>query len=831
MRIAYLLLLCCAGAPAEVLTLAAGGRPQMTVVIPAKAAAPVVQAAEDLRHYVQKLCGVELPLRTDGQAVAGPAVYLDRCAKTTTADLPGLEVNPESYAIGPRGGDLYLAGRYPTASAFAVYGFLEQELGIRWFAPGELWEYVPAGQPGELQVELSGRVVSPGTSPRVWSGHQWVDSWKRWQLRNQTVLSEVVPRRQFQNNVWRVFPPEKYAQTHPEYYPLIGGKRWIPPAGENAWRPCESNPEVIRLVAEFARTWFDQHPEIDSFSVGMDDINHLCGCPNCRAWDPRPDSYEKREFSDRHYKFVNAIAREVAKTHPDKYIGTLIYSIARNLPETVDTLEPNVFGFITETSAAWWDDARRQADHALSREWAKRCRHLSRYDYYGFACLTPRYYPHFVDEQMKFDKSLGFEGMYLEVYTFLPHTAPMIWATAKLQQDAAQPIDGLLAEYFARLFGPAAKTVARYYEVLERSYATPRPGRPMWEHRNLVAQAMAVTPAALDQCFALLDQADREAGSEPVRQRLAVLRAALKYSSFPIRSYALSRELLAAKVTDAASAAAVSDKIAAMIRLSAAREPVWSAAAKRDDLLGETVRGLGGMGYLATGQMSRLEAGAPAAAIALMDWYRAHAPDQLAAAARKLTSAAAEGDVANAARAWRWIAETRPPNLVKNDGFEEQTTKPGAAEKDWTAAAATHWSTWDRTRQSKLTIRPAGRTGNAASLAGAESAVYIQNVDVKPGERYLCVAWAKGHAASGTAGNLTVRHRTPDGAWSQRGDLEKSVDAVDCQEQWRPLVIFQTVPEGVGKLVIMLGAARQQAGDEILFDDIALYRLPDRWPD
>ena len=57
---------------------------------------------------------------------------------------------------------------------------------------------------------------------------------------------------------------------------------------------------------------------------------------------------------------------------------TLIYHIARQLPETVDQLEPNVFGFITEDSAQWWQPGLRERDRQLTSAWAKRCRHLSR---------------------------------------------------------------------------------------------------------------------------------------------------------------------------------------------------------------------------------------------------------------------------------------------------------------------------------------------------------------------------------------------------------------------------------------------------------------------
>ena len=284
---------------AEVIVLARAGKPLATIVVPAPAAAPIQSAARDLQTYVRLICQVELPIREDGRRVEGTGLYIGPCEPSVETDLPAKDLNPEAAARRVRDGSVFFCSRWPTPAAFAVYDFLEDRLGVRWFAPGELWQYVPKGTVGELAVEVQDAVHVPGTSPRVWSGHGWTHSWKAWNLRNKVVLSEVVPRRQFQNNLHRVFPPEKYAAEHPEYYPLIGGKRWIPPKDAGPyWRPCESNPEVQRLTVEYARKWFDEHPNSDSFSVGMDDISHICSCPNCRAWDPHPDSYEKRQFSD-----------------------------------------------------------------------------------------------------------------------------------------------------------------------------------------------------------------------------------------------------------------------------------------------------------------------------------------------------------------------------------------------------------------------------------------------------------------------------------------------------------------------------------------------------
>ena len=64
-----------------------------------------------------------------------------------------------------------------TAISYAVLSFIEQELGVRWFAPGDLWEYLPEVPEGELTVAVADRVVTPGTPLRIWSGH---DDWD-WQ--------------------------------------------------------------------------------------------------------------------------------------------------------------------------------------------------------------------------------------------------------------------------------------------------------------------------------------------------------------------------------------------------------------------------------------------------------------------------------------------------------------------------------------------------------------------------------------------------------------------------------------------------------------------------
>lgn len=816
-------------AGAERITLATVGKPAATIVVEANGAGRLREAAGTLQSYIQQISGAKLPIRTDGKRVAGTGLYIGNCEPSLPGDIPAADLNPETYAIHVREGNVFFSGRWPTPVHFAVTSFLEDNLGVRWYAPGRLWEWVPRSETGDLTVEVADRVSVPGFSPRIWSGHQWTEEWKAWDLRNKAVLSEVVPRRQFQNNLYRVFPPSKYAQTHPEYYPLIDGKRYIPAEGDVYWRPCEGNPEVQRLTVEAAREYFARNPNSDSFSLGMDDISHLCSCPLCRAMDAAPDSYERKEFSDRHYKFVNIVAREIAKTNPDRYIGTLIYAIARKPPQTVPRLEDNVFGYITQTCGLWYVPGRQAEDEAVSREWARRCKHLSRYDYIGFGTMTPRVFPHHLAEAMKLDKSLGFEGMYTEVYAFLPNTAPMLWAMAKLQWDPTLDVDELLDEFYTRMYGAAAPVMKEYFDLLERSYNTERPGHGRWEHRNLAVQATALAPEDVDRAFELLQQAANSTGDPDVQERIHIHRMGLQYGAYVIWAYDLSRRLEAARITDRASADAARKLAERLAELSTEREKCWKEALTWDGLAGDSIRGLTGKGYLMNGQMAGIERGGVLATLKLLAWYDKNAPEEGARLAEYLQTAGG-GSVGDVIGAWLWVRENKPASLCVNGDFEDWRTNEAAAEKDWsTAGAPRGWSTWSSLPTTKFS-RCEGQgleSSTAAGISGSQSGCYLQSVPVRAAERYLCVAWVKPTAESeGAAGRLSIRFQDEKGAWHPRRDLEPSVQMTAGIRDWQPLILLTTVPEGAARLILMPGAQSQGPQDQVLFDDVKLYKLP-----
>ncbi len=821
-------------ANAAPLTLVKNGQPNATIVLQANAPAPMQAAASDLQKYLQKISGAQLPLQTDGKDVPGITLNIGKTATVKDSDLPDSKLNPETYAITQRGDDVYFEGNYPSPTAFAVYSFLQDQLGVRWFAPGDDWEYVPQHKDkSPVTVDVKSVVSVPGTSPRIWSGHEWTQDWKNWDLRNKAVVSEKVLRRNFQNNMYKIFPPSKYGKTHPEYYPLVNGKRYIPASDSEAlWWPAIGDPNVQRITAEYIHQWFKDHPDEDSFSLGMDDIVYMSDDPLTNAMDSSPDDYKKRNFSSRYYKFINIVAKQVKKTDPGKTIGVLIYRIVVKPPVDVPKMEDNVFGYIANDSVAmWYQPDRKKEWFDLTNEWAKRVKHLSRYEYFGMGTFAPRVFPQNMAEMMNFDNSLGFEGSYVEMYTFLPQTAPMIWAFAQKQWNPKLKVDDLLDEFYTKMYGPAAPTMKKYFELMEKSWNTPRFGHTGWVNMDIIHQAASISPEAADEGMKLLNSAFDQAKSPVEKRRIDVTRGGLQFASYAIKEFGLSHQIATMPIDNAADAEKALGMVKQFAALMKGREVFWPEAFKRQDLLGENLRGLkskmvgDGISYMQT-DTAPLDNPVVPGLLRLVGWYGANQPDKAAALSQQIMDAFPAGDIRNAISAWVWVQQHHPASLLKNGNFEDTApNKTDAAQEDWsTQGAPVGWSTWSSAGNMKF-LKASGRSGNGFRLQGNaevdDHGVVLQNVELDPTKKYLGVAWVKSKdplLASNVT--LTFYFRTDKGWFT--GEGAKVISSASPGTGWQQIIVSSTVPKGATAMSYMLGTDSVDA----VFDDAALYEVP-----
>lgn len=119
---------------AHALVVAEGGQARATIVLGLEPSPAEQTAARELSEYLQKITGATFPIVADLEAVqgsrllVGPSDEARRLLGTQVVDSLG----PEGFIVRTIGGNLLLVGGRPRGTLYAVYWFLEDELGCRW---------------------------------------------------------------------------------------------------------------------------------------------------------------------------------------------------------------------------------------------------------------------------------------------------------------------------------------------------------------------------------------------------------------------------------------------------------------------------------------------------------------------------------------------------------------------------------------------------------------------------------------------------------------------------------------------------------------------------
>ena len=121
--------------------------------------------------------------------------------------------------------------------------------------------------------------------------------------------------------------PSSLFEAHPEYFPMIDGKRQDGPW----YQRCLTNPDVLKMTIEKVRADFRAHPDHKTASVSQADTGEepfCCTCPECQKINDEEGSLMGTQL-----RFVNAVADAVKDEFPDRYIETLAYRFTRHIPK------------------------------------------------------------------------------------------------------------------------------------------------------------------------------------------------------------------------------------------------------------------------------------------------------------------------------------------------------------------------------------------------------------------------------------------------------------------------------------------------------------------
>jgi hypothetical protein len=312
------------------LVLAENGASAYQIVLADDASPSTRHGAEELQMFLAEMTGAKLPIVSERQAQGPKEIILGQSAhlRRLGLNLDLLPLGPEGYVIRTVGDDLVIAGGQLRGSMYGVYGFLEDHLGCRWFAPGV--SRIPKRP--RLAVGAIDDRQKPALEYREPFINECFDG--DWCARNRMNSSgaRLDAKRggqvTFGNGFFchtfkRLLPLEKYFDSHPEYFAMVRGWR-----RQDYPQLCCTNPDVIRICTETVRAAMRAQPRATVFSVSQNDWDNHCECPRCRALAKEEDSQIAPAL-----QLVNRVAEAVEKEFPDKLVETLAYQWSRRPPK------------------------------------------------------------------------------------------------------------------------------------------------------------------------------------------------------------------------------------------------------------------------------------------------------------------------------------------------------------------------------------------------------------------------------------------------------------------------------------------------------------------
>lgn len=389
-------------------------------------------AANEFAHWWEASTGF-VPTQS-GQTQAGKVnVWIGRAIAPEHLlrglDLEGLgtdgiylkTVLAEDSGTGEPG--LILAGGEPRGVKYAALEFIEKGLGIRWLTPEVT--HIPEAP---ASIDPMETYYVPQILRRVTSYHQgWGE--KRGEFVEKMRLSwepDFGPGA-FVHTIWGYLPPEEYFEAHPEWYPLLDGKRVAPTTDkwrEKDWQTghrhlmtqlCFSNPEVAEKITEILRQRMRENPEREIWSVSQQDWGGYCECEDCTAIVEREGT-----LAGPLLVMVNRIAEALEDEFPHNYVETLAYTYTRKAPRHIKPRKNVLISLcdIEVNFAVGLDNAEWQDNREFMKDmsdWSAIAENLFYWDYPAncFADQVPHPNFHYLDRNMQLLAENGAMGLYL----------------------------------------------------------------------------------------------------------------------------------------------------------------------------------------------------------------------------------------------------------------------------------------------------------------------------------------------------------------------------------------------------------------------------------
>lgn len=477
---------------------------------------PVVNfAAKELQMYLKQATGQTVPIL---KKISGgkTALVLGDCPSARAAGVDVSKLPAEGFRIFRQGSNVFLAGRddpkqdparfgwsqnYRRATLSAVYDFLERFADARFFFPGRFGTVVPAGKGLSLPEKIN-VVESPDMmlrsfyfgTPKPFDPGQTLTRLRAIECQRLRLSETNV---NYGHGLAFLQLPQRFGQSHPEYFALWKGKRYNDPKMSFPGQLCYSSG-VREEIYQDAKAFFSGkpassrgmkswHPSVACgkyFCVMPQDAMHWCQCEKCiKICDPEAKFTPagRQAISNFMFRFTAEIANRLTRDGFDCYITQMVYLPYDMIPDC-DIPKNVMLQVAVNGTVDKKDDLRtnslevRKSAEKL-RSWTKKTgtkvtawtyamgKHMTK-NIPGVPQMMPREAGNFIRNYRDYLDGVFWESetdRYLFNYLNYYIAARMMWNTSLDPEK-------LLDDHYRSMFGKGAPMVKKVFDGLENCW-------------------------------------------------------------------------------------------------------------------------------------------------------------------------------------------------------------------------------------------------------------------------------------------------------------------------------------------------------------------------
>jgi len=343
-----------------------------------------------------------------------------------------------------------LMSRDPWGYHYPANWFLRTQIGFDIVGPGEDGLVIPDRSKWKMPEKIDIREI-PSFNTRRWTMSKFVD--KQFQL--------MAMGESGRNIAWhalgRVILPSKYGKAHPEYFPLVKGKRYNNPRKQLCdWTPCLGNPDVQRICAEhLLRNTSSYGSDAASLAVN-DGGGNMCECELCKALD-EPGGVTPSNYSNRFFRFYEKVLNLARRKDPNVKAIILLYHVNTSKVPSRAKIHPGIIGM--GTNPVNFDNF---AAHGLKQ--------MGLWDHqFDYRYPLIPHYPKKIAANLRHLHKIGLREYFGEIYMIQAANGPKQYVVGRLLWNIDSDVDQVMTEYCTKAFGKeAAPYVKAYYDFWEQ---------------------------------------------------------------------------------------------------------------------------------------------------------------------------------------------------------------------------------------------------------------------------------------------------------------------------------------------------------------------------